>query len=279
MKIQILGSAAAEGWPALFCECEACKKARINGGKDIRRRCCYLIDDDTMVDFGPDVYAQSLAFNIDLAKVKHIFFTHSHCDHLAPIELSWRHPGFSRLVDSEPLRIYGNQAVMDTIHNYFNAKQWTMDELQCAPIKLVKPGDVVKDGELTATAFLADHSAPPEIPLNYIIQRGNTTILIANDTGWWCEENWKAVEKFKIDIAIIECTFGVSLPPHKDKHLGAEHSVAFRDELQKRGALKDDAIVAVNHFSHNCHDLHEDFERYFNPKGILVGYDGMIIER
>ena len=38
MKLQILGTAAAEGIPALFCTCEYCKKARQIRGKEIRTR-------------------------------------------------------------------------------------------------------------------------------------------------------------------------------------------------------------------------------------------------
>ena len=29
MEIKYLGTAAAEGWPAVFCTCEACKRARV----------------------------------------------------------------------------------------------------------------------------------------------------------------------------------------------------------------------------------------------------------
>lgn len=38
MKIQYLGTAASEGWPALFCSCEACEKARKLGGRNILKR-------------------------------------------------------------------------------------------------------------------------------------------------------------------------------------------------------------------------------------------------
>ncbi len=38
MELMYLGSAAAEGWPALFCECDACKEAARRGGRDIRMR-------------------------------------------------------------------------------------------------------------------------------------------------------------------------------------------------------------------------------------------------
>ncbi len=33
MRLQILGSGAAEGWPAVFCGCTACRRARELGGK------------------------------------------------------------------------------------------------------------------------------------------------------------------------------------------------------------------------------------------------------
>ena len=277
MQIKILGSAAAEGWPALFCECPACVQARINGGKDIRRRCCYLIDNDTMVDFGPDIYAQSLTFNIDLAKVNRIFFTHSHCDHLSAMELTWRHQWFSKVANPVPMEIYGNQAVIDTITEYHKKGDRTIESLKCAPLRLMEPGDTIQSGDITATALKATH-APTETALNYIIQRNGKTILIANDTGWWCDESWQLVEKFKIDIAIIECCHGLKFPDYNVHHMGANISVAFRDELRKRGALKDDAVVAVNHFSHNIQNLHAELEDFFLPKGILVGYDGMILE-
>ena len=37
MEIQYLGTAAAEGLPALFCDCETCRKARNIGGKEVRK--------------------------------------------------------------------------------------------------------------------------------------------------------------------------------------------------------------------------------------------------
>ena len=90
MRIRVLGSAAAEGWPALFCECEGCRKARANGGKDLRRRTAYLIDDDTLVDIGPDVYSATLEYGIDSSKFRRLLITHSHTDHLTPREMCWR---------------------------------------------------------------------------------------------------------------------------------------------------------------------------------------------
>ena len=44
MKIKVLGTAAATSMPLAFCNCEVCKKARINGGKDIGKRTYIVIN-------------------------------------------------------------------------------------------------------------------------------------------------------------------------------------------------------------------------------------------
>ena len=54
MKIQFLGTAAAEGIPALFCQCPVCRQARAAGGKEIRTRSGAIIDGKLKLDFGYD---------------------------------------------------------------------------------------------------------------------------------------------------------------------------------------------------------------------------------
>ena len=54
MKITYYGTSASEAWPALFCECEACRLARKYGGKNVRSRSQTLIDDTLLLDFPPD---------------------------------------------------------------------------------------------------------------------------------------------------------------------------------------------------------------------------------
>ncbi|MBP5640130.1 MAG: hypothetical protein J6X55_11670 [Victivallales bacterium] len=274
MKIQFLGTAAAEGWPALFCECEACRKARELGGKNIRRRCAYLLDDDTMVDYGPDIYWQSVEFGIRLEKIRRIFISHSHIDHLVPFELQWRRKGFSSA--RTPLKLFADQVALDkitTTPGMENPADYLVD------LALVEPGNTVTDGDITAFAILADHAQPPEKPVNYVIQRGGVKALIGHDSGWWPEESWQMLQKFKIDILVLECTYGVRWPDQRLKHMGANVTVETRDELLKRGILKDDAIMVTTHFSHNTQNLHEELEEFFVPKGIQVAYDGLIVER
>ena len=109
MYITYLGTAAAEGVPAIFCDCEHCRYARAVGGKEIRMRSGALIDGKLKIDFGPDAYAQSLRFNLNYVPVNHVLITHSHEDHFSPDELSRICPPYSHR--KEPLRVYGDARV------------------------------------------------------------------------------------------------------------------------------------------------------------------------
>lgn len=81
MKLKYLGTAASEGVPALFCNCKYCKKARKLGGKNIRTRSQTMINDDLLVDFGPDTYLHVLQNGINLLDIKNVLITHCHQDH------------------------------------------------------------------------------------------------------------------------------------------------------------------------------------------------------
>ena len=50
MKIRYLGTAAAEGWPALFCSCPICTHARTQGGKNLRTRTQAILDGELLID-------------------------------------------------------------------------------------------------------------------------------------------------------------------------------------------------------------------------------------
>ena len=77
MKLLYLGTAAAEGWPAPFCQCDNCKAARIKKGKNIRSRPQVLINDDLLMDYGPDTFCHSLQYDLNLDLVKTVLRLHT----------------------------------------------------------------------------------------------------------------------------------------------------------------------------------------------------------
>ncbi len=81
MKLQYLGTAAAEGFPSLYCVCDTCRRAWEAGGKNIRSRSQSVIDNKLLIDFPPDTYMHMLAHRLPLEKITNCIITHDHSDH------------------------------------------------------------------------------------------------------------------------------------------------------------------------------------------------------
>lgn len=270
MTFTILGTAAAEGWPALWCPCEACEQARALGGKNIRRRSAYQLGERIHVDFGPDSFAQMLQFGLHYERLEHLLFTHSHQDHLSPQELSYRRRGFV-VEPLDTLTIHGNEAVSESILRVVDSMEVIRARFEpTVPLEPMELGEGV-----TATALPADHAEGEEAVI-HLFEREGRTLLQANDTGLFPDPTWAFLEAKQLDLLLIECTYG---PRDGGRHhLGANQVIEVRDELRKIGSLKADARVIVTHFSHNGGWLHERLEAFFAPHGIEVAFDGMQLD-
>ncbi len=114
MKITFLGTSAATSCPMPFCRCDFCEKARINGGKDLRKRSSLLINQDLLIDFGPDIMSASFMHNISTVDVRYLLQTHSHADHFDPSAFGTRFPGYA--VENVPmLELYGSRLTLDKL--------------------------------------------------------------------------------------------------------------------------------------------------------------------
>jgi len=273
MKVKILGSGAAEGIPALWCSCETCRKARSLCGKDLRRRASYLIDDDILMDFGPDAMWQVRDFQVDLSKVKYLLLTHAHGDHMVPWELANRRPGYLRNIP--PLTVCGSRDVISFISDSWQlyGMQCTLSDAGLTPVYLRHNECTERDG-LKITALAANHPGTKEAML-FLIERNGKKLLIGNDTGYFPEPTFDALTGAEVSGAILDCTGGLANAGMEHGHMGAATLLKVRDELVQCGGLKKDAVVVANHFSHNGAPLHANLEAYFQSYGVKAGYDGM----
>ena len=117
MEFVYLGTAAAEGWPALFCSCNACLQAREKGGRNVRGRSQALVDGELLLDLPADTFSRTLEGRLDLTAVRHCLITHSHSDHLYPADLEMRRTGFAHPADSRPFVLYGTKTAAREIRS------------------------------------------------------------------------------------------------------------------------------------------------------------------
>jgi phosphoribosyl 1,2-cyclic phosphate phosphodiesterase len=272
MEILILGTAAAEAWPAPFCLCEACEKARKLGGKNIRTRPNALIDNELKIDFGPDTVMQLIREKRHLRNLKTILFTHQHSDHFVPSELLWAKFPFTR---TEPpagsIELWGNRFVHEGIRDEFAKKQqhkldYVMKEFAPGDHFTTAAGDEV-------WAMPADHVEGASV---LRIRRNGKTVFWGHDSGLYPAATLDRLsDGITLDAALFDCTYGSERGGRG--HLGFETVVEMADELRKRKAITDRTKLIATHFSHGGKWMHDELVEHFRPHGIDVAYDGMII--
>lgn len=275
MKLKYLGTAAAEGIPAIFCECEVCKKAMELGGRNIRTRSQAIIDDGLLIDFPADTYMHFLKYKIPMTKIKHCLITHAHADHLYPEDIFMRKKGFAHLESGEPvLNFYAWTAGYKAINKII-----TSCNVNEANAHLIKPGDVFDIDGYKITVLEASHAANTS-PVVYIIEKDGRSVFYSNDTSDYPEKSWKILKKYGKPISLIslDCTEANS-PVKYIGHMGVERCIEIREKLKNVGVADENTIFVLHHFSHNGGDvLYDDFKKIADEYGFLVSYDGMEIE-
>lgn len=275
MKIQYLGTAAAEGIPGIFCECEVCKKSMALGGRNIRTRSQALLDDMLLIDFPPDTYMHYLTYKFPLTKIKHCIITHSHQDHLYPDEVFMRKDGFSHLEDGQgAMRFYADQSGYEMIKAVVEREH--VKEIE--PI-LIRPFESFKVERYQITPLRASH-APETCPLVYIIEKDGKTIFYSNDTSEYPEDSWEYLKNHRkrCDLISLDCTEADGFCDYTG-HMNLERCTKLRERLLGEEIADENTIFVLNHFSHNGgHVVYDEFVKCAEKYGFIVSYDGMKIE-
>lgn len=271
MKLTYLGTAAAEGFPALFCNCQYCREARALKGKNIRTRSQALINDDLLIDFPADTYHHFLNNDIQGDLIKYLLVTHAHRDHFYVSDLASRYGAYAHDMRVDRLKVYSGEGVVSIAEKKLDVAGYNVD------VETLKPFDTVTVGDYTVTALPARHSST--CPLLYIIKK-DKTILYAHDTGFFFDEVFDYIQNSGIvfDLVSLDCT-NVDLPIlDTGSHMGIDNVNRVVKRLRDMGAISDETKVVINHFSHNGAPIHHKLEERVADYGYIVSYDGLAIE-
>jgi phosphoribosyl 1,2-cyclic phosphate phosphodiesterase len=272
MKLICCGSGASEGIPALFCDCQICRNARLEKGREIRRRSAYQLGQKIHVDFGPDSFWQMNHFALDYTKLQELFITHDHRDHLHAPSLGYRNRIFSSGV--APMTLRADAAVLDKISIQLREHNTTFEECQIEPVPLTDGimTDLPEDG-LKFCSYPANHGGHAHL---ISFHRNNFGLLIGHDSGYFSEACWEMMKNRKFDLVLLDCTYGSrSGVDHNDCHMSLETIREVMERLGEMGCLGDNAQVIATHFSHNGMCSYEELCRLTENSGIQVAYDGM----
>ena len=205
------------------------------------RTTSFLVDDDILIDAGTGVGDLSIA---QMAKIDHIFITHSHLDHIAYIPL---------LLDTvmetrkKPVTIYATAETKQALQNHlFNWHIWPdFSQIPSAhqPVmqyQTIKLGEPVILGDRQITALPANHVVPA---VGYQINSGQASWVFTGDTTS-CPEFWVAINQItNLKYLVIETSYtnGESALAMQAKHLWPMQLV---QDLMK---LQSNAEVYITH--------------------------------
>lgn len=282
MEITFLGTSAANAYPEAFCRCTNCQNARLEGGRSLRKRSSALINDDLLIDLGPDVHAACQQFRISLENVRFCLQTHSHADHLDPSHFFSRSPEFG-VVGAPQLEFYASQATLERAallleRNFSNGgflDPETGDRLNLG-LHPIKAFQTISLGRYRVRTYPANHDRTVD-PLLYAIYDNETGLFYGTDTAELSEAVWRDFhqQQQKFNLVILDHTYG--LEEESSDHLNAQGVSEHAHRMRAEGLLTEGARILATHIAHEGNPIHSELSQYAARHRYEVAYDGLVI--
>ena len=236
MRLRLLGTGGADGWPNPFCGCASCRGAHARG--EIRGQSAALVDDVLLLDCGPEVPRAALRQGVSLHGLRHLLLTHAHPDHTGPAALMWR----GWVTDSAPLDVVGPPAALAACRDWVGPDD---------PVRFVEvaPGDRLMVGEYDVRVLAARHgdaSIGPAV-LYDLTAPDDTRMLYATDTGPLPDASILAGAGY--DLVVMEETFG-DKADHGTDHLDLTTWPLQVARLRAAGAVSEQTRLVATHLGH-----------------------------
>jgi len=277
MKFQYLGTAAAEGIPALFCDCDICREAARRGDRELRMRSGALVNDNLLIDLSPDLYAAKLQFQLDLTGVRNAIITHAHSDHFDREMMGFFTPTCAHIAKTGDLfHLWGSAYTASAWKEYTSAMQMKEPVLENYVVfHEIKPFETVEIEGVRVTALKARHSCPES--LIYILEQGDARLFYGNDTGPLHEETWAYLAAHKerpFTTVSLDSTMGHP-ENHYYGHMSLKENIQTKERMLAEGIADANTRFICHHFSHNALCLHRETVDFMKPHGFDVAYDGL----
>lgn len=277
MKIRYLGTGAAEGIPAMFCNCDFCKKARELGESEFHTRSQVILDDAVCIDFPPEAYSHSLKFGVNLSALRYLFVTHSHMDHFYAHDFILRGYKYAQL--NEPvMEIYGNADVKSVFYEC-TAREMKPEVAPNFKFIEIKSFSEFNVGGYRVITIPANHGKTEDALLFYIEREGKGYLHLY-DTGRISDAalDYLKEKGAKAHLVSIDCTFVEGCGSETSRHMGIYDDMLMKQKLTERKILDNNAKIVITHFSHNGKPYRSLLNKLEKEYGVIAAYDGLEVE-
>ena len=290
MRIQFLGTGAAEGNPPVFDRLAGDRLPADPRDPNVRTRSSLRLGTTHQIDFGPDHFAQSLRCGFDSYDLEHVIVTHTHADHLHLNGVLAKE--LARKRRSPGIRLYaGPQAAawIDSLFEFLQKPGTPVDEYErlraAYPVTRMEFFTEHDVGGLTVRTVRGNHrvSASGESSMNPLITLPDgRTLLYAVDTDYYDDESFDYLSGTRLDLLVMECTFGGLTEPgaHGPGHLNAATFLRMLDRMGRDGVVHSGTRVYATHINPVQPLDHDGLGKYFADAGyaVTVAYDCLALD-
>lgn len=281
MKIKMLGTSAATSMPLPFCNCRVCNQARKNKGKDARKRASAVINNEMLIDLGPDLCTSANLYDINISKIKYLLQTHSHTDHFDGGHFVTRWSKYATK-NLEHLDIFCSMKTAQNMNHLIKENESSIDLFEEKykkdmkyDLHILKHGEKIKYDNYTITAIDSKHDDTTDA-LIYVIEYENKNILYGTDLLEISKEAWRILEQIKLDLVILDQTYGIGF--NSGGHLDSGQVISVIHKMKEKHIINNDTEIYATHISHEGNDIHEIMEKEAIRNGYHIAYDGLEIE-
>jgi phosphoribosyl 1,2-cyclic phosphate phosphodiesterase len=283
MILTFLGTSAANAYPEAFCSCDNCQRARERGGRSLRKRSAALINDDLLIDLGPDILTASAMYARPFTNVRYCLQTHAHADHLDASHLMSRSPEFG-VVGAPCLHFYASRGTLTHLeallvrdiapHSLFDQTVSERLNLKIHPVEALQ---TFSAGPYLVTALPSNHD-PAVDPLLFAVQAEGCSLFYGTDTSGLPEETWHAFHSHQLcfDLVVLDHTYG--LDQVTSDHLSARDFAGHVARMRAEGLLSEGARFFATHIAHEGNPPHEELADFAAQYGYEIAYDGLEVE-
>lgn len=247
MRVRLLGTGSADGWPNPFCECLSCVSEREAGRT--RMPTSALLDDLIMIDSGPTAPYRASLGAISLRHVEHLVLTHGHPDHLAPSILLWR----EWISDLATVHVWGPALAIDLCRDWVGPH---------SPVEfhVLSAGELASldtsKGRYTLRSIAANHDPrgtdviAGEALIYDIETPQGQRLLYATDTGPFTRDILDATAGRAYDVVLVDESFG-DTTDHGTGHFDLTTLPISLRDARDTAAIDDSTRVVAVHLSHH----------------------------
>lgn len=282
MQLTFLGTADAWCYPDAFGTTEWDEQARALGGPSLRKHSAALVNDDLLIDLGPDVVIASMQHGVPLAGLRYCLQTHEHSDHLAPGLLLAR----GQTESLPTLHFHGSPGAIARVGRTL-APYTGVGEGDAVPpealarlhlaFRPVEPFETFAMGPYRVQAVRANHDPEHITAMLYAVERDGRSLFYATDTGEVPEASWAALRGagHRFNLVAMDHTFGVK--ERGDGHMNAAQFLEQVARMRDENLLAPDARVFATHIASHSNPPHPELVTYAAARGYEIAHDGLTV--